>query len=245
MAVTVEECDAMLEACRSAGVQLAVASQSREFPTFIEAKRLIDDGAIGEIRMVRMLSSTVGWDVADDSWIGDPAEGGAYLDWGVHGMDVLTWLTGSRAARVYAKFAAYGGGPIPDVSAMAQYELASGAMVQVWMSYEIPAPGLGSNMQLMLVGDRGMIDVDRYALRLGNEDGWEDVTSWEPWEWTLEPKNPRRIGTSARLLEEFAKAVGDGGEHYHSAISGRHNVEMVDYARKSAASHQVVDIPPA
>jgi predicted dehydrogenase len=243
MAVTVDDCDAMLEACRKAGVQLAVASQSRENPMLVEAKRLVDEGAVGEIRMVRVLSSTVGWDVGDLSWIEDPAEGGAFLDWGVHGMDALTWLTGSRATRVFATFASYGGKPIPDISAMAQYELASGAMVQVWMSYEFPPPGLGSNMQLMVVGDRAMLDIDRYSLRLADGDGWHDVASWEPWDWTVDPKNPRRIGTSARLLQDFAATVSAGSEHMHTAVAGRFNVEMVDYARRSATTHQAVDIP--
>jgi predicted dehydrogenase len=245
MAVTVEESYAMLEACRDAGVQLAVASQSREFPTFIAAKDLIDEGAIGDIRMVRMLSSTVGWDLEDGSWAEDPAEGGAFLDWGVHGMDVLCWLTGERATRVFATFTSYGESPMPDLSAMAQYELLSGAMVQVWMSYEIPEPGLGSNMQLTIVGERAMIEVDRYALRISEEAGWRDVVSWEPWEWTADPKNPRRIGTSARLLEEFAGTLSEGGEHYHSALAGLHNVELVDSARRSAATHQAVVIPPS
>jgi predicted dehydrogenase len=243
MAVTVEECDAMLAACREAGVQLAVASQSRENPMLIEAKRLVDEGAIGEIRMVRMLSSTVGWDVGDLSWIEDPAEGGAFLDWGVHGMDALTWLTGSRATRVFATFASYGGRPIPDISAMVQYELASGAMVQVWMSYEFPPPGLGSNLQLLLVGEKAMLDVDRYSLKLGDAAGWTQVAEWAPWDWTTDPKNPRRIGTSARLVQDFAATVGAGGEHLHTAVKGRFNVEMVDYARRSAATHQAVDIP--
>lgn len=243
MAVTDDECAAMITACRAAGVQLAVASQSREFPTFQKAKELIDQGAIGGIRMIRILSSTVGWDLEEGSWAEDPAEGGAYLDWGVHGMDVLTWLTGARASRVYAQFTAFGGGPIQDLSAMAQYELDTGAMVQVMMSYEIPEPGLGSNMQLEIIGESGIIWVDRFALRLGNESGWEDVLSWEPWEWTVDPKNPRRIGTSARLLADFAAAVSKGGEHFASALSGRHNVEMVDYARRSAATGQAVEIP--
>jgi hypothetical protein len=38
---------------------------------------------------------------------------------------------------------------------MATYRFRSGAMAQLWMSYDIPRPGLGSGLQLLLVGDEG------------------------------------------------------------------------------------------
>lgn len=245
MAVTADECDAMLAACREAGVQLAVASQSREFPTFTETKRLIDEGAIGNIRMVRMLSSTVGWDLEEGSWAEDPAEGGAYLDWGVHGMDVLTWLTETRAKRVFAQFTAFGGGPIQDLSAMAQYELATGAMVQVWMSYEMPPPGLGTNIQFTIVGSKAILMMDRYWLKLGQGEDWTDIIEIEGWNWLVDPKNPRRIATSAGQLEDFSRNILEDTAPSPSGADARDAVEMIDYARRSAATHTSLDIPPA
>ena len=71
------------------------------------------------------------------------------------------------------------------------------------------------------------------------------MSSWEPWDWTSDPKNPRRIGTSARLVQDFAATILAGGEHTHTAVKGRVNVELVDYARRSATSHQAVEIPDA
>ena len=78
MAVTVGECDEMIAACRDAGVKLTVAAQSRQNPVFKTAKELIENGTVGEVRMIRVLSSTVGWDIAEGSWIEDPDEGGAF-----------------------------------------------------------------------------------------------------------------------------------------------------------------------
>ena len=46
-------------------------------------------------------------------------------------------------------------------SGIAAGSLGSGAMAQFWMSYEIPAPGLGSYMQWLAVGENGMLDFDR------------------------------------------------------------------------------------
>lgn len=245
MAVTVEECDAMIAACREAGVKLTVAAQSRQNPIVIAAKALIDDGTVGDIRMVRMLSSTVGWDLPDGHWADDPDEGGAFLDWGVHGMDTLNLYTKSRATRVFATFATFDGSKIPDVSAMAQYELDSGAMVQVWMSYEMPPPGLGSNIQFTIVGSKAILQMDRYWLKLGKDEEWTDIVEVEPWNWLTDPKNPRRIATSAGQLNDFTRNIVEDTEPVPSGADARHAVEMIDYARRSAASHRSVEIPPA
>lgn len=244
MAVTVEECDAMIAACRDAGVLLTVAAQARQNPVILAAKKLIDDGTVGEIRMIRVLSSTVGWDLDEGSWIENPEEGGAFLDWGVHGMDVLSWFTGSRGTRVFATFANYEGSATPDISAMAQYEMGSGAMVQVWMSYEFPPPGLGSNMHFMIVGEKAILDMDRYSLKLGTAEGFELVTEMEGWDWTVDPKNPRRIATSAGQLQDFSACIVNGTEPDVDGIVARDAVEMIDYARRSAVAHASIDIPP-
>lgn len=244
MAVTVEECDAMIAACRDAGVLLTVAAQARQNPVIQATKALIDDGAVGDVRMIRVLSSTVGWDLDDGSWAEDPAEGGAFLDWGVHAMNTLAWFTGARATRVFASFANFEGSAMPDISAMVQYELSSGAMVQIWMSYEMPPPGLGSNMQITIVGDKGILEMDRYSLRLGNDDGWTPITEISGWNWVTDPKNPNRIGQSAAHVQDFARSIMTGTEPEITGAQSRAAVEMIDYARRSAASHDALEIPP-
>lgn len=243
MAVTTAECTAMIRACRDAGVLLTVAKQSRQNETTVEAKRLIDAGTIGEVRMIRILASIVGWDVAPDGWIVDPNEGGAYLDWGVHGCDALRWITGSNAVRAYATFANYGHINAPDPSVMVQYELDSGVMVQLWMSYEMPAPGLGSNFQFTIVGATGIIELDRYGVRLGRGDGWETLMELDPWNWARQPKHPHRIALSARQVQDFVDAIRDGRQPGISGEEGRAAVEMIEAARRSAATHQAVEIP--
>ena len=145
----------------------AVASQARYNDISIRAKQLIDDGTIGPIRFFRVTSPTVGWDVPADGWFVDPKEGGAYLDWGPHGCDTLRWFTGTDATLAFGMLDNFGGIPALDPSAMVSYRLGIGAMAQFWMSYEIPAPGLGSYMQWLSVGEDGMLDFDRDHLRVG------------------------------------------------------------------------------
>lgn len=244
MAVTVEECDQMIAVCADAGVLLTVAAQARRNPVIQATKKLIDEDAIGPVRMIRVLSSTVGWDLEDGSWAEDPDEGGAFLDWGVHAMNTLAWFTGSRAARVFASFANFEGSTMPDISAMVQYEMDSGAMVQIWMSYEMPPPGLGSNMQFTIVGEKGILEMDRYSLKLGAGDSWSTVTEIEGWNWLTDPKNPGRIGQSAAHVQDFSRCIIDGTQPDITGAQSRDAVEMIDYARRSASSHLALEIPP-
>src|SRR5690606_6286347 len=137
MALSVAECDRILAAAREAGVTVTVASQSRYNDISIRARQLIEDGTVGRITMFRVTSPTVGWDVPADGWFVDPKEGGAYLDWGPHGCDTLRWFTSSEATIAFGLFANFGDIPAVDPSAMVTYGMASGAMAQLWMSYEI------------------------------------------------------------------------------------------------------------
>ena len=52
MALNAGECDAMIAACRAAGVPLFVAYYRRALPRFLKVKELVDAGAIGDVRAV-------------------------------------------------------------------------------------------------------------------------------------------------------------------------------------------------
>jgi predicted dehydrogenase len=126
---------------------------------------------------------------------------------------------------------------------MVHYVMDSGAMVQVWMSYEFPEPGLGTNFQFMIVGAKGMLDLHRYVLRRSNPDGWETVFEWQPWDWITDAKNERRIGLTARQVQQFGEAVTSGDPLLVRAEEGRAAVEMVEAAIRSARTGEAVAIP--
>ncbi len=54
MARNTAACQQMIDACREAGVTLAVAYYRRCYPTILRAKQLLDDGAIGELQEVHI-----------------------------------------------------------------------------------------------------------------------------------------------------------------------------------------------
>jgi predicted dehydrogenase len=243
MAVTVAECDGMIEACRRAGVLLTVNKVTRYRESPNAAKRLIDDGTIGDLRMVRVLSSVIGYLPADHGWAKDPAEGGAWLDMGVHLFDGLRWFTGSDVDTVFAKVIDWGGQGLRR-SGMAQLVMRNGILAQVWISFEMPAPGLGSQSQWTFVGSDGIIESDSYGkVRLGRGDGWEQVYEMPSFALNADTTSPVRLKAFSAQVEDFAKAIQEGRQPEVPASNGRAAVELVEATARSSETGQAVKLP--
>ena len=109
MALSLEECDAMIEAAEETGRVLMVAHVLRFWPEYVAVADLVKSGELG-----KPLSATAtryiefpGW--AD--WFRNPEwTGGAVLDLHIHDLDTLNWLFG-KPKSVYAegRRGAYGG----------------------------------------------------------------------------------------------------------------------------------------
>ncbi len=90
----------MVEKCRTAGVTLQVAFVMRYSPMALKAKRLIDSGAIGEIRAI----SGTNHGSMPGGWFTDRtlSGGGAIMDHSVHVADLMNWFVGRQARSVFA-----------------------------------------------------------------------------------------------------------------------------------------------
>jgi predicted dehydrogenase len=117
MALTFEECQQMLEACRSAGVPLFVAYYRRALPRFLKVKELVESQAIGEVRFVTVaLYEPPRQEELDPShlpWrvIPEIAGGGRFVDLGSHTLDFLDYVLGP--IRSVQGFASNQGGYYP------------------------------------------------------------------------------------------------------------------------------------
>lgn len=98
MAMTVEECERIIEACREYGVSLMVAYYRRFFPVVEHMKRLVEQGNIGRVVRARAQTTSFYAPRADGerSWLSDPgiAGGGFLTDVGTHRLDLLAHILG-------------------------------------------------------------------------------------------------------------------------------------------------------
>ena len=248
MALDVAECDQIIDACAKSGVLLTVAKQTRHMEMSMRAKQYIDEGRIGEILFLRPMSVTPGAGIINvpQTWPNDPREGDAFLDWGAHACDAIRWFSGAEPVRVYADYENFTGTTPESPTALVQIRLSSKAIAQIVLCYEIGPSGLGTrrNNQYQIVGTEGSIfwDLDRVELVTGDRD--EHV--WELPSWTLpdfKPRDPRRIGNTARQLDNFIAAVRSGTVPDITGVDGRAAIEMTQAARLSAQTGRAVNLP--
>jgi predicted dehydrogenase len=246
MAVTLADCDRMIEACRRAGVLLTVNHVTRYRRSPTTAKGLLRDGKIGELRMVRVLSSVIGYLPDDHGWAKNPEEGGAWLDMGVHMFDALRFFTDSEVDVIFASVRDFGGLEHQRRSAMAEVVMRSGVMAQLLVSMEMPAPGLGSQSQWTLIGSDGIIESDSYGkVRLGTGDAWELAYEMPPFALNADVYSPVRLEAFAAQVEGFAAAIEAGGAPGMAGEDGRAAVELVEAAQRSSSTGQAVRLPVA
>lgn len=109
MALNHAECQAMIDACRVAGVPLFVAYYRRALPRFVKIKQLLDSGAIGAVRFVTITlyqpARPAELEPASLPWRVQPeiAGGGHFVDLASHTLDFLDYVLGPvRAVQGFA-----------------------------------------------------------------------------------------------------------------------------------------------
>jgi len=244
MAVTLADCDTMIAACAAAGVLVTVNHVTRLRRSPLTAKRLLDEGRIGELRMIRVLSSVVGYLEDDHGWAHAPGEGGAWLDMGVHMFDALRWFADSEVDLIFARIRDFGGIPHLRRTASAEVEMRNGVIAQLLVSMELPEPGLGSQSQWTFIGSHGIIESDSYGkVRLGKGTEWEEVFEMPSFALNADVYSPVRLEAFAAQVEEFVDAIAAGGGPGMAGEDGRAAVEVVEAAIRSAETDAAVRLP--
>lgn len=161
MGLTLSECDAMNAACRRAGVPLFVAYYRRALPRFERARELIQGGAIGTPRMVRLtLSLHAPSDEDRTTWRFDPeiAGGGLFMDLGSHAFDLLDHWLGPVADVEGHAVAVHPSGRVED-EVSARFTFASG----VHGVAAFALSGANPEDELVVVGTHGRLSVPVFA----------------------------------------------------------------------------------
>lgn len=125
MTATIAEADALVAAVKASGVQFMVSLPSRARPEIVFAKKVVEEGLLGDITLMRARiahSAALGkWFKPGEGhtgsmWFGDvdQAMGGALFDLGCHRVDVMRWILGEPDNAV-ARFNNFSGAyPIDD-----------------------------------------------------------------------------------------------------------------------------------
>lgn len=164
MAPSLDDADAMIAACRGAGVHLMIGHSRRFTRRYMEVRRAVDRGEIGAIRLVRENERRAGARggapgyYTGAHWTGDPAVSvGAALTNGIHEADLLRWFAGAEPVDVFAehKVTVEGNRGVPDFITWS-VRFANGALGSSEVSNCLP-PGYPAFHQFEIYGLRGAI----------------------------------------------------------------------------------------
>ena len=249
MAPTIADCDAMIAACESAGVNLSVVKTERFRKITMKAKTLIDDGVIGPIRMMRTVSafplSTTRELFEDRQWMFDETGGGLFMGMASHNTDFLRWLTGREAVRVFAQSSTFSDLAAPNLSVMAQIEFAGGIQAHMWITAELPSPSFpSSEVRFQVFGRDAMFDLENFEfLDLGRGETWERIYEPERFDYLKEPKSPIRLFPHTGVVQEFVDSIREQRPPKVGGLEGRKAVEICQACLISAKSGNAVDLP--
>ncbi len=213
LALNAAEARAMVEYCRSRKVLLMEAFMWRHQPRTAALQRMVAEGAIGELRLVRSSFSFV---IDPGDWRLDAARGGGALwDVGCYGVSTARLFARAEPAsiRAEARFAQSG----VDISLGAVLKFPNGVLGLVDCSFEQPF-----RCEYELVGTEGVIEVpDAYLppevpLARLHKDGKTEELRFEGG------------NQYASMVDAFADAVAGGGQLAWPGEDGLAQMETLD-----------------
>jgi len=150
IAPTLEDADAMIQACAESGVLFMVAHVIRFWPEYVTAVEMVERGDIGSLRRItcQRLSSPPTW--ARDQWIQNTSlSGGAVRDLAIHDFDFIRCLIGTPE-NIHAQ---------GDLMHFTSLFGKADCLASVEASYSMPV-GFPFVMNFRLVGESGVIEFD-------------------------------------------------------------------------------------
>jgi len=213
VAVSVKAADKMVAAARKSGCVFSVMFQYRSLPIAQAARRIVDQGRLGELRRTMLVSLWLRTRAYYESatwratWRGEG--GGVLLNQSPHHLDLFTWL-GGMPRTVRGRIATNLHDIEVEEEASALLEYANGATGYVYSSVN----ACPERYRIELCGDRGrlLIEDDRLAF-YEHEQGIKEFIDTAPGMWdTLETRRrpvrpPSVTFGQATIIRNTARAI--------------------------------------
>ena len=262
MATKVEDANRMIEASRKSGKLLYIGFQKRLLPTTAKMRELAAAGEIGAIQFVSGNLFRGDWN--PQSWkYTDPksgvatnwrfltfTEGSALLEDGIHELDSLNWMIGSKVLRVTAS----GGNnvfkqreTVDNAAVIVEYE--SGVRMSFDFCLFAPNAGPGSR-RMVIIGSEGVMqpETDRVAIRsrTGGAVRYFDVVDKTPKEATANQVGSAQDPETYQQYLLFAQSLRSGKAPAVTPEDGKTAIKLVLLAEMSLRTHRIMswnDLP--
>lgn len=228
----------VLEAVESSGLVLCLTHNYTGYPMVRQARAMVEDGQLGQIRLVQVEYVQGGKAGEDDPkpgdnlpWRYDPIRGGPSLvlgDIGTHAHNLVRFITGLEVSEVAAEVGAIVPGRLVHDFAGAMLRFDNGARGSFWVTQA--AAGMGNGLRARVSGTQGTLEWNQERpteLVFRPLDGPAEVRT---------PKGPGTLSLSARA----SRIVAGHPEGFHEAFANLYS----DAAEAVAARRSGQDPDP-
>jgi UDP-N-acetyl-2-amino-2-deoxyglucuronate dehydrogenase len=241
MALSVADADAMIAACRAAGVRLGVALQRRTEPCYRDLRAAITAGELGRLVLgsttVPYMRTPAYYESA--GWRGTRAQdgGGALMNQGIHLADLLLWLMGD-VEEVHAHAATLAHRVEVEDCLAASFLFASGAMGTL-LATTAAAPGFPHRVEVY--GTTGGVQIEGERV-VRWEAGGKSVSADPATAAAGAGASPTGISTTGhtRIVSDFVAAIREGRPALVTGEEGRRSLAFVLAVYESARTGRPV-----
>jgi predicted dehydrogenase len=238
IAPTLPEAQRMLRAAKTAGRVLYVGMTHRFYPELREAKRLVDEGAIGAIvACTDCCLEHIGF-LNTPRWYLEKrfSGGGPALTSGIHLVDRLRWFTGEEVECVAGSVRnSYFGGDVEDAGQMF-LRFHGGVSAQITVAFLREPHPLFCDLQV--IGTKGSITVHTWR----GYELWDAAGHKERIFYTNEPHRAKvQVGIEGEL-SEFCNSIAEGREPWPSAEEHIQALKVIQAYYRAAEAGKTIEL---
>ncbi|HEY3303855.1 MAG TPA: Gfo/Idh/MocA family oxidoreductase [Candidatus Binatia bacterium] len=230
--LTVAAGEEATEACRRAGVVLAVGHQRRRQPANRGLKTLIQDGALGQLIQIEgNISSSTGFEMTPTVWRAHPeASPAGPMTWlGIHHVDTFQYLLG----------------PISCVVALSRRQVLKGMEIDdstaILLEFESGILGyLGTSS--VVANRTAILTLHGSEAHAFSEAEGSRLYLWKKGEPDRSPLPLKPVDTIVEELAEFARCVREGSRPEVGGEEGTANVAVLEAVVESISTGQPVTV---
>jgi predicted dehydrogenase len=250
VALSVDEGKELVSICAERKLQFSVGFMMRFHPCHRKLRELVAAGGLGTIVSLRAQLSCWYPDMPG-AWRQDPVRsgGGALMDMGIHCVDLVQYITGSRVVRVAAFIGTKTFSYAVDDSALVMLELENGALAHVEAFFNIPDDASENRLEIygtggcaLAAGTIGQTGGGSCYLVHSNPGAYDKNQSrngiQEKYRLVWDDANPYTLE-----LESFGDSLVSGNEAEVPACEALRVQQVIECAYTAAREQRTVELP--
>lgn len=238
MAATVEQCQAMIDACNQANRKLMIAYRAQYEPYNLEAIRLVQDGEeVGKPRVIvadhgRILDPSR----PRDQWRAQPelAGGGSLYDIGIYSLNATRYLTGEEPTEIRAMMRPGKGDFEVEENIEWNMLFPSGAIANCSSSYHYTP----TTQRIMVQGEKGVLIMDPAT-------AYFERKMWIKRDGThIEQRQLRDANQFALEMDHMSESVMENKQPKTPGLEGLRDVRLMQIIYEAAQTGRPISVPP-